>query len=185
MGAPTPVRHALAIVVVIAAATGCTRGAYPPRPTEDLTPTVVGIVAETTEVTPVALTNGQSFAPPPDAVIDVLDNWPGDDRVHEEGFFAGTLLLGGKRQDGSWWYEPALDEDPADPPCWAISGGAFDEGDSIRLSSGVRLQKSPDFDVRTDLGGPPPTDAFPGRPYDAVCINDQGEVAYFTVFTPR
>lgn len=163
-------------------ASACSRGPEPPRPTEDLRPTIVGIVVSTTWVLPATLDDGSVF-PPDSATVRRVENWPGGE-VHEpDEIREGSLLLAGQDPDGSWWYEIA--EGTANPEgCWPIFGGSFDEGTTIWFSSGLRVPKAPDFEIRVPPGSDPAR-AFPGHTDDLVCVDEQGLGRYFELFEGR
>jgi hypothetical protein len=167
-----------ALVVLIA---GCSRGPTPPSPTEDLVPTQVGVIASTNEMLPVRFSGGGEFAPPPGATVERVRNWPATDSspaaTDPDRLSAGTLLLGGQRPDGSWWYQ--LADFVSNDGCRRIYGGSFDDGDSVRLSSGLRLPKAPGFEIRAHGRS---TDVFPGHQDDVICIDDQGRAVYFELF---
>jgi hypothetical protein len=168
----------IALVVLIA---GCSRGPTPPSPTEDLVPTQVGVIASTNEMLPVTFAGGGEFAPPPGSTVDRIQNWPSTASTptakDPDRLMAGTLLLGGHRSDGTWWYE--LVDFASDDGCHRITGGSFDDGDSVRLSSGLRLPKAPGFEIRSYGRS---TDVFPGHQDDVICIDDQGRAVYFELF---
>ncbi len=174
----------LAILAVAIALSGCgSRGPAPPSPTEDLTATIIGIVAQDAIWPPVLLEGGRQFAPPPGVEAVPLDNW--GDTTTPESPEAGMLLLGGQRDDGTWWYQLAgygrsVADSPASDGCWDIRGGSFDEASSIRLSDGLRLPKAAGFEVR-GYGDPPWPNAFPGRGSDTICVDAQGRAVYLAV----
>src|SRR5690348_15487481 len=98
------------ILVALLAASGCSRGPAPPRPTEDLIPTVVGAITgypgpDLAQAPPFELEGDGQFGPGPGAVVRRLKNWPPDREPAD--IYPGALLLGGKSRDGSWWYEIA------------------------------------------------------------------------------
>lgn len=112
---------------------------------------MVGVVTSATGTLPVTFRGGGGLAPPPGATVERIKNWPGSEAAEPEGPSSGLLLLGGQRADGSWWYELAgYGDGPNQDGCWLIYGGSFDEGDSVRLSSGLRLPKAPGFEIRDD-----------------------------------
>ena len=159
----------------------CSRGPTPPSPTEDLVPTHVGVIASTDETMPVRFSGGGEFAPPPGATVDRIRNWPSTDSNpganDPDRLMAGTLLLGGQRSDGSWWYE--LADFAGDDGCHRILGGSFDDGESVRLSSGLRLPKAPGFEIRAHGRS---TQVFPGHQDDIICVDDQGRAVFFELF---
>ncbi len=157
----------------------CSRGPNPPAPAEDLTPTIVGVITGSSGL-PVGLRGGKTFDPPPGSVVGRIKNWPAGDIYEPDGLPIGGLLLGGERADGSWWYELAGFYGPTNDGCWSIFGGSFDEGDSVRLSSGLRLPKAPEFAIRTH--GHDDVDWFPGHQDDSICVDEQGRAVYFDAF---
>lgn len=173
----------VAVFVLLTALSACSRGPTPPSPTEDLTPTIVGVIDATVSALPVTLRGGETFAPPAGARVDRLDNWPADDVGEAEGLIADVLLLGGERPDGSWWYELAGFAGPNEDGCWSIYGGSFDEGDSVRFSSGLRLPKADGFEIRTY--GHDDAQWFPGHQDDSICVDDEGRAVYFDAFIGR
>ena len=111
-----------------------------------------------------------------------LENW-GDTYGPSLDLEAGVLLLGGQRDDGSWWYQLAgyANDDPSDDEgCWPIGGGSFDDGRSIRLSNGLRLPKAPGFEA--SMGGivVAASAAFPGREGDWICVDIEGRAVSIT-----
>ncbi len=172
----------IAALALALAVSGCSRGPNPPSPTEDLTPTVVGVIAaDATANLPVPLTNNTMFAPPASAVVQRIKNWPGGPANEVEGFEPDTLLLGGSRPDGSWWYELA-GFGVGDEHCWRIAGGSFDEGGSVWLSSGLRLPKAPGFRIETHGHDGDNVQWFPGHQDDGICVDAQGRAVYFEAF---
>jgi hypothetical protein len=163
---------------------GCSRGPNPPAPTENLTPTVVGVIGDITRADlPVQLTNNTTFAPPAGAVVQRIKNWPANPANEVDGFQPDVLLLGGSRPDGSWWYEIAGFPGPNEQGCWRIAGGSFDEGDSVRLSSGLRLPKAPGFRIQPQ--GYDSVQWFPGHEADGICVDALGRALYFDAFIAR
>ena len=186
----TMLRCSVVLVAIVAAAIafgGCSRGPNPPAPTEDLVPTVVGVIASNApSAAPVALTNGTIFAPPAGAPVERIKNWPASDTYGAEGITPGLLLLGGSRPDGSWWYEIAgIGGGPDSEGCWSIYGGSWDEGDSVRFSSGLRLPKAPGFRIETHGHDSDNVQWFPGHQDDSICIDAQGRALYFDAFIGR
>ena len=173
---------AIAVTLVVVAA--CSRGPEPPAPTEELVPTIVGVVEEAAEAPPVALRGGVTFAPPPGAPVERVRNWPERITDEPEGIYPNLLLLGGQRADGSWWYELAGFVESEIPECWTIVGGSFDRGNAVQLSSGLVLPKAAGFETRPDY----PTDKkdwFPGHQDDSICVDDQGRAVRFDVLVGR
>jgi hypothetical protein len=174
----SPLVRAAGMVVLALLLAACSRGPTPPSPTEDLVPTQVGVIASTDETMPVRFSAGGEFAPPPGATVDRIWNWPSTESTHwatnPDRLSAGTLLLGGQRPDGSWWYQ--LADFASNDGCHRIAGGSFDEGDSVRLSSGLRLPKAPGFEIRDHGSG---VQAFPGHQADVICIDEQGRAVFF------
>jgi hypothetical protein len=112
-----------------------------------------------------------------------LRNWPAHPATEAEGLLPGVLLLGGERPDGTWWYELAGFRGPEGDGCWPIFGGSFDEGGTVRLSSGLRLPKAPDFVIRTY--GHDDVEWFPGHQDDSICVDEQGRAVYFDAWIGR
>lgn len=127
------------------------------------------------------LHNDVRFEPPAGATVRRITNWPGTNEPDESA--SNLLFLAGPVGDGSWWYELAGYSGPNEDGCWAIWGGSFDEGDSVRLSSGLRLPKAPTFEIRHQ--GHPDVDWFPGHQDDQICVDEQGRALYFTAFIGR
>jgi hypothetical protein len=157
-------------------------------PTEDLSPSVVGVIDEFAAALPVKLDGGLIFAPPPGARVERIYNWPADssdDGLYEPmGLDEEQLLLGGQRPDGSWWYE--LAGHSSDGACYAtIQGGSFDAGDSVRFSSGLRLPKAPGFNVQGEGRVLGDDAGFPGHNGDNICIDKQGRAVWFERFIGR
>ena len=175
-------RQAMAFLVLGSALAACSRGPAPPPPTEDLTATVVGVINDAAPGLPVDLQGGTQFSPQPGVAVERIKNWPGGDEP--EGLAEGLLLLGGQRPDGSWWYELAgFGEGPNDDGCWSIYGGSFDEGETVRLSSGLRLPKAPSFEILDE--GHDDVDWFPGHQDDSICVDEHGRAVYFGAFIGR
>jgi hypothetical protein len=150
------------------------RGPAPPRPTEDLRPTIVSEVVSNNWRLPLTLQDGSVFPPGGESVRRVK-NWPGDVVSEPDEIREGSLILAGQNPDGSWWYQISGSGANQDG-CWPIYGGSFNEGDSIWFSSGLRVAKAPDFEIRDawDVADP-----FPGHGGDLVCVDDQGLARYF------
>ena len=176
-------------MVVVAA--GCSRGQSGPVPTEDLRPSVIGVIEHPAASLPVALRGGATFAPPSGAVVTRLHNWPSSTADEADGLYEpvgleeGVLLFGGRRADASWWYQlayPGFGGDCA----YVIHGGSFDDGDGVHFSSGVRLPKAPGFNVRGQGSGPIQTFTddmgFPGHMDDSICLDEQGRATWFDRF---
>ena len=177
-------RMAMAATLAIAIA-GCSRGPSPPAPTEDLTPTVIGVIAEQTATLPVRLVGDKTFPPSSSASVVRIRNWPDLDAPKDP--FAdlvrldpGVLLLAGQRADESWWY--VLADTPNQDGCHSIRGVSFDEGDSVRLSSGLRLPKAPGFRIETHGHDSDSIHWFPGHGDDSICVDEQGRAVYFDAF---
>jgi hypothetical protein len=146
-------------------------------------PNDCGVIENSASVLPVTLRGGEMFEPPASSKVDRLDNWPVGDVGDAEGLIANVLLLGGRRADGSWWYELAGFPGPNQDGCWSIYGGSFDEGESVRLSSGLRLPKAAGFEIRTH--GHDDVQWFPGHQDDSICVDDEGRAVYFDAFIGR
>jgi len=180
---------AMAVTLAIVLA-GCSRGPSPPAPTEDLTPTVIGVIGEQAGTLPVSLVGGSTFPPSSSASVVRIRNWPNLDAPQDPSedlvrLDPGVLLLAGQRADGSWWYELAGEGGSVDEGCWTIRGGSFDEGDSVRLSSGLRLPKAPGFRIETHGHDSDNVQWFPGHGGDGICIDEQGRAVYFDAFIGR
>jgi hypothetical protein len=172
----------LSVAVALAA---CSRGPAPPAPTEDLTPTFIGVIAKQVATPPVLLRGDRTFPPSPGASVERIRNWPDLDAPADP--FADfprldpeVLLLAGQRSDGVWWYE--LADGANQDGCHMIYGGSFDEGDTVRLSSGLRLPKAPGFNVRGGGRVLDDVDSFPGHGGDGICVDEQGRAIYFNRF---
>jgi hypothetical protein len=171
----------LAVVLFLAlTVAACSRGPNPPSPTEELIPSTVGVIVSAAVAPPISLRDGRKFAPPPGSTVERIKNWPAWDTYEAEGIFPDLLLLGGQRPDGSWWYQLAGSDGPNDEGCWRIGGGSFEEGDRIRLSSGLVLPKAPGFEIRAD--GHEDSQWFPGHQDDSICVDEQGRAVYFDAF---
>lgn len=166
--------------VMIAA---CSRGPNPPVPTEDLTATIIGVVQETRKDVPVELDDGTTFPPDLDAPVRRVRNWPAWSEFEREDIEEGALLLAGPDADGGWWYELVDFFGPSEEGCWFLHGGSFDEGETIRFSSGLRVPKASAFEIRQH--GHMDVQAFPGHQDDRICINRAGEAVYFDLFVGR
>lgn len=178
------VRCTIALFLLGGALGACSRGPAPPSPTQDLTATVVGVIERTADGFPAQLRGGTQFAPAPGASVERIKNWPGADTAELPGLTSGLLLLGGERADGSWWYELAgFGDGPNEDGCWLIYGGSFDDGQTVRLSSGLRLPKAPSFEILDE--GHDDVEWFPGHQDDAICVDEQGRAAYFDAFIGR
>jgi len=90
---------AAALTIVVAA---CSRGPAPPSPTEDLVPSVVGVVVQGADEPPFLLEDGETFDPPEGASVRHVKNWPANPAFEEDVVRPGNLLLGGQASDGSW-----------------------------------------------------------------------------------
>lgn len=166
-------------LLTIVLASAC-RGPEPPRPTEDLRPSVVGVIASEDVAEPFLLEGGASFDPPDGAAVRPLQNWPGSSVLEPDEFVKGLLLLGGQGEDGGWWYEIAGVGGANEDGCWPIYGGAFDEGDSVHFTSGLRVPKLPTFVIRTN--GPDDDRGFPAHQDDSVCLDARGNAVYLDLF---
>jgi hypothetical protein len=163
-----------ALTLVVA---GCGRGRTPPRPTQDLSPSVVGVLSAAGP--PFELDTGQAF-PPDGSEPRRIKNWPANPAFEEQDPRPGTLLLGGQASNGSWWYELVGFGGPTSDECWPLFGGSFDDGDTIWFSSGLRVLKAPDFKIRRY--GQDDVEAFPGHSDDSVCIDREGRALHFDLF---
>lgn len=171
-------RLAVAALVVICLGAACTRGPAPPEPTEDLRAATVGIVETGQSGDGVELRGGERFPSAAGVAPQRLVNWPADSKRQPADMEPGSLLLGGQRADGSWWYQLAS----LGNECWEVLGGAFDRGDAVQFSTGVIVPKAPGFELRTHgtEGNP-----FPGHAWDVTCLSGDGEAVYFDLFVGR
>jgi hypothetical protein len=158
---------------------GCSsRGLEPPHPTEDFRASIVGVVAQSSPPS-ITLASGVVF-PPTGVAASRLKNWPASPASEEDVARPGSLLLGGQRVDGTWWYELAGFGGPNSDGCWSVYGGSFDEGDSVWFSSGLRVPKAATFEVRPI--GQKSVQPFPGHAADSVCLDTSGRALYFDLF---
>ena len=107
-------------------------------------------------------------------------NWPNDPTFEAEPA-PDTLLIGGGSAEAGWWYQLVGSGGPNTDACWPLFGGAFDEGNSVWFSSGLRLPKAATFETR-------PSDrenAFPAHRDDFVCVDAEGRAAYLEVLVGR
>jgi len=178
----------LAAVVGLAA---CGRGAEPPRPTESLVPEIVGVVVrwDWVDCVPGRYTldsgqeivisaigdgatrcSGRLYTPTPrlsDTELSVSHGHaePGQETTE------GDLLLYGHHADGEAWYAAARPRNDPDCP-FEMSGGAWADGDSIHLASGLVLPRAEGFVVDPDNV----EDPFPLRGADTICVDATGAV---------
>jgi hypothetical protein len=180
----------LALAATLAGCIGLEgRGAPPPLPSRDLSPKVIGVIAEVAAGTAdgvVVLVSGQRLTLAP--------------QLHVAGATQparGSLILAGPGDPTAWWTSlqsstyprrtaasgQAFGRSPGTADrCWDIYGGAFDEGASIHFSSGLRLPKASDFRIVEDYL----PDPFPARAGDAFCVDATGAVAIFvSIFQER
>ncbi len=170
-------RLGLLLAVVLVGA-GCSRGPAAPTPSEDLRPTTVGVVVSTTWALPVTLDDGRVF-PPGSSSVRRIKNWPAGDVREPDEIRDGSLLLAGRDADG-WWFEIAGGFGPDPDDCWPIYGGSFDEGATIRFSSGLRVPKAAGFEIRDS--GYHDVQAFPAHQDDYVCVDKLGRAVFFQLF---
>lgn len=109
-------------------------------------------------------------------------NWPADP-AFEGAPIPDTLLLGGGSSNGGWWYELAGSGGPNADGCWPLFGGAFDDGETVWFSSGLRVPKAPGFNVRPSDRNI--EDPFPAHRDDFVCIDSKGRATYLEVLVGR
>lgn len=160
------------------AACGPSRSDPPPSPTSAFEPEVASLVAtvddDATEGRVVVLENGTALN-------------LNDERARLWNSFGevipGALMLAGSGRSPTWWIvlatknrvHPSGAPSAAQVPdglCWYLSGGAYDDGDTIHFSNGLRLPKPASFLVV-------PTwveDPFPARASDYFCVDRQGKV---------
>ena len=169
----------VAVAALLFSTMACSRGPSPPEPREDLTPSIVGVIDQVVSANEVTFVNGGTFAPPPEAEVERLKNWPGSEAAEPPLTSSGNLLLGGVREDGSWWYQLAGYAGPNEEGCWPVYGGSFDRGASIQFSSGLIAPKAGAFEVRANGHS---GDWFPGHQDDNVCLNSDGQAVYFQLF---
>jgi hypothetical protein len=165
----------IVVALVAMVIVGCSRGMPPPKPTEDLHATVVGVVGPGGGP-PFNLESDGMF-PPEAGTARRITNWPADPAFEEQEARVGTLVLGGQQADGTWWYELVGSGGPTQGGCWPLYGGSFDEGDTIRFSSGLRVPKAPNFEIRPSGTGT--AEAFPGHRTDSVCLDRTGQAVSF------
>jgi hypothetical protein len=84
--------------------------------------------------------------------------------------------------DIPWWGGVSADEST---DCWRIgfeeNEGAYQEGGSLHLSNGLILPLASDFSVAAAIG-PAPSDPFPVRHNDTLCLNEHGQVERATIW---
>lgn len=142
---------------------------------------MIGPVSSINIRLPMILLNDVRFEPPAGAAVRRITNWPATNEPDENA--SNLLLLAGASSDGSWGYELAGYSGPNEDGCWGIYGGSFDDGDSVRLSSGLRLPKAPTFSIHD--GGHSDVEWFPGHEGDQICVDEQGRAMYFIAFIGR
>jgi len=162
------------------AACGDGRGDPPPSPTIAFEPAVISLI-DTVENDAsghrVVLVDGTTLT------LDVYD--PSSTRLMNGTgqVVSGDLVLAGPGDPPTWWtalptkysVHPSGAPGSAEVPdglCWSIHGGAYDEGDAIHFSSGLRLPKATNFQVAmTYIPNP-----FPARISDSFCVDRDGIV---------
>jgi hypothetical protein len=170
----------VAALTLLAACSG--RGNEPPRPTRALQPTIVDLVTDVdTASTPfvVSLASGQRIT---------MSSLGGSAAVSSRGNLErGFLWLSDAVAEPAWyaWAPPNGTIWPGqrklDPECWELKGGAFDQGDAVHFSNGLRLPKAVDFRIaQANIKDP-----WPARSDDVFCVTRQGEVSSLAfIFTP-
>lgn len=165
---------------MVVAACGDGRDDPPPSPTRSFEPAVISLI-DTVESD--ATTHRAVLVDGTTLTLDFDD--PSSTRL-TNGFgqiVPGDLVLAGPGDPPTWWtalstkhsVHPSGAPGSAEVPdglCWYITGGAYDEGDAIHFSSGLRLPKAAAFRVV-------PTwipDPFPARISDYLCVDQAGIV---------
>jgi len=175
---------ALIAIVVASMLVGCNsgRGPLPARPTRSLAPTIISLVTKVDQDgSPVVLTLASGDR------ID-FEGIGGEREVYRRGNLEpGDLLLAGPGNPADWYalLSPTstvrTGSSKPDPACWAINGGAFEDGDFIDFSNGLRLPKAAGFSVVDDYI----EDPFPARGSDEFCVNQEGQVTSLVyIFLP-
>ena len=175
---------ALIAIVVASMLVGCDsgRGPMPPRPTRSLEPTVISLVTKVDQDgSPVVVTLASGER------LD-FEGIGGEREVYRRGNLEpGDLFLAGSGNPAEWYalLSPTstirTGSSKPDPTCWAINGGAFEDGDFIHFSNGLRLPKAAGFSVVDDYI----EDPFPARGSDEFCVNQEGKVTSLVyIFLP-
>ena len=162
------------------AACGDGRGDPPPSPTSAFEPAVISLI-DTVENDAtshrVVLVDGTTLT------LDFYD--PSSARLMNGSgqVVPGDLVLAGPGDPPTWWTAlslkyglvpsgaPSSAEFP-DRGCWSMHGGAFDDGDAIHFSNGLRLPKAENFQVAMTYVPNP----FPARSSDSFCVDRDGTV---------
>ena len=163
---------------IMIAACGDGRGDPPPSPTSAFEPEVIsliGVVEHDATGRRVTLVDRTALT---------LDDPSSARLTNGSGqIVPGDLVLAGSGDPPTWWTAlslkygivpsgaPASAEFP-DRGCWSMHGGAFDEGDAIHFSNGLRLPKAKDFQVAMTYVPNP----FPARASDSFCVDRNGTV---------
>ena len=200
--------RAVALLLAVIVAVGCEGRAEPARPSRALTADVVE-VADHWRIGPcqhleVTLRSGQVVdvvranvgdptCPAEAETVFLLGEatdlthrsnterrWDADDTAIGGNGGSGPLVLIGTL-DGATWLGAISSPDR---DCWlhrfGSDEGAWLEGETLHLASGLVLPLAADFRYPTF-----PEDPFPLRTDDAVCLNDQGEVVDVENWIPR
>ena len=162
------------------AACGDGRGDPPPSPTSAFEPAVISLI-DTVENDAtshrVVLVDGTTLT------LDFYD--PSSARLMNGSgqVVPGDLVLAGLGDPPTWWTAlslkyglvpsgaPSSAEFP-DRGCWSMHGGAFEDGDAIHFSNGLRLPKAKNFQVAMTYVPNP----FPARSSDSFCVDRDGTV---------
>jgi hypothetical protein len=158
------VSRAGALVLAVLAA-GC--GVSVHIPANLRTPSVIGVVAEVTQ-----LRDGRS--------VYRLEGGRTTDIASQETILlggepvVGELLMSGTDPDGRQWVAGLRPSDiVGEPGCFRLASSGRDAGDWIETSAGFRLPKAATFD-------PGATDGKEfALPLGGFCLNDKGEVTSY------
>jgi hypothetical protein len=163
--------------VIASAACGGGRDTPPPSPTTSFEPVIVSLVAAVDRdatIQEATLSDGSRLR---------LDETNGRLLNGDWEVVPGDLLLADSGTAPTWWAAlptknvvhpsgAAASASVPDGRCWLIRGGAYDEGDAIHFSSGLRLPKAAEFKVAFDWI----KDPFPARGSDSFCVDRDATV---------